>query len=202
MSISEHRLSTIVMPADWKVPDSFYHLPNEDYEAGPYELSNTVEGLHFQTWKLTYDSGTGNVIATPEIYGIPQTIITVANLTQCTFAFDQNGHISVGYTANGIAYLYWYNTDQSAWVTTQLEDGVINPTVCLDDKRATQTEASDILLLYTIETDPGVFTLYSREQRDRFEDSYEMKVGTKKYIHKLGMHKELRIQIGISNTVY
>jgi hypothetical protein len=202
MGIPDRKLSVPVMPADWKVPDNFFHLPNEDYEAGPYELSNTVEGLHFQTWKLTYDVLSGDVIVTPEIYGIPQTIITVANITQCTFAFDQNAHISVAYTANGIGYLFWYDTGQTAWITTELEAGVINPTVCLDDKRTTQTDASDILLLYTIETAPDVFTLYCREQRDRFDPPYVLEVGTKKYIHKLGMHKVLRVQIGISNSVY
>lgn len=192
----------VVRSADWKVPDDLYHYPNEDYEAGPIALNDTSEGLFYQNWHLTYDSGTGELVVTPETEGLPQTIITVANVTQCTFAFDQNGHVSIAYTVGGAAFLYWFNTDAADWVTTALEAGVINPTLCLDDKRTTQTNFSDILLLYTIETDTDVFTLYCREQRDRFDPPYVLKVGTKKYIHKLGMHKELRVQIGISNTVF
>jgi hypothetical protein len=202
MSIPDDKLSVDPLPGIWLSPDELFHLPIEDYEAGPLAIGDTSKGLHHQIWKLTYDGGTGDLIVTPEVTLTPVTIITVANVTQCTFAFDQNGDVTIAYTVGGVAFMYWYDTDEPAWVTTQLADGVTNPTVCLDDKRTTQTNSSDILLLYTIEETPGVFTLYSREQRDRFTDETLLKVGTRQYIRKLGMHKELRVQIGLSTTLY
>jgi hypothetical protein len=201
MSIPDDKLSVTPVTAAWLPPDELFRLPNEDYEAGPVAISDTTKGLHHQVWHLTYDSGTGNLQVTPENTGIPITIITVAGVTQCTFAFDQNGDVTIAYTAGGLPFMYWYDTDVPAWVTTQLVDGAITPTVCLDDKRTTQTNSSDILLFYTIEDTPGVYTLYSREQRDRFTDETLLKVGTRPYLRKLGMHKELRVQIGLSNTV-
>lgn len=203
MSIIEHRLSTQVIQADWLPPDERTRDLDEDYEAGPIALNDTSGGLDNQVWHLTWASGTGDFTATPETTGSPQTIINVADVTQCSLAFDQNAHINIAYTVfSGAAYLYWYDSLAADWITTQLDSGVITPTLTLDDKRTTQTESSDILLWYTKKQPDDTYNLYTREQRDRFLIEYYMgNFIEHQYIYKLGMHKALRVQVGLSNRI-
>ena len=196
MTFQNHDMSDPNMPSTWLHPDILDRAMTEDYEAGPVALEDTSEGLSHQTWHLTYSGG--DLIITPELFGDPVVVRTIAEVTQCTLAFDQNAHINLAYTAAGLPYLYWYDTALGDWTTTQLDTGAITPTICMDDKRVTQTNVSDILLFFTIETSPGVYTLYHREQRDRYQDLYPHAVGVKPYIHKLGMHNLLRVQIGLS----
>jgi hypothetical protein len=202
MTVPDGRMSTTVVTGDWLSPDERDRALDEDYEAGPVALSDTSLGLFNQAWKLTYDSGPGDLIVTPEITGGPTIILTgIADVTQCTLAFDQNGRATLAYTANNAAFLYWFDTDVSMFVITPLDLGVTTPTLCLDDKRITQTNSSDILLWYTIEATPDVWTLYHREQRDRFGDLFTHNVGVPPFLYKVGMHNGLRVQLGASATI-
>ncbi len=201
MAMQENRLSTQVVASTWLSPDERTRDLDEDYEKGPLALNDTSLGLDYQVWKLTWNFATGDFTATPETSGSPVVVLNVASITQCSLAFDQNGHINIAYTAGGQAYLYWFDTLAADWVTTALDFGVITPTLCLDDKRVTQTSASDILLLYTMETATDIYTLFHRQQRDRFLIEYEHETGVPPYLYKLGMHDKLRVQIGLSATV-
>lgn len=196
MGIPDHSFSDPNQIGTWLPPDDINRSLSDDYEIGPVALNDTSEGLRFQVWHLTI---VGNdLTVTPALVGDPVVIITVANVTQCTLAFDQNAHITLSYTALGVPYLYWYDTALGDWTTTELVSGTITPTVVLDDKRETQNSANDIILLYTVEDTPGVYTLYSREQRDRYAVAYPHTVDVKPNIFKLGMNTGLRVQVGLS----
>jgi len=200
MAVTQNRLSTTLVPDDFIVPDERNRYLDFDYEMGPIALNDTSAGLKYQVWSLTWNGGTNNFTATPETVGSPVNVLNVANVTQCTLAFDQNGHVNIAYTAAGVAKLYWYDTLVAAWVTTTLTNA-ITPTVCLDDKRSTQLSANDILLFYTKLQVDGSYNLYHKVQRERFLNEYLYKTGVKPYIYKCGMHQGLRVQLGMSQTI-
>jgi hypothetical protein len=205
MAIPEDRMSTSVVINDWLPPDERYRTLDVDYEAGPIALNDPTAGLAYQPWELTWDLGTGNFTVTPETTGSPSVVLNSggANVTQLSLAFDQNGHVNVAYTANTGTFLYWYDSLISNWVTTQLPAAVFMPTLTLDDKRITQTNASDIMLWWTEEQPDGTYNLYRAYQRDRFNPLVpkEMATDINPYIYKLGMHKGFRLQLGLSDRV-
>lgn len=202
MGWAEDRMSTQVAAADWIPPDDFNRALDEDYEAGPIALNDPSAGLSHQNWHLTWDFTTGDFTVTPETIGSPSVVLNAAGVTQCSLAFDNNGHVNIAYTvAGGTAYLYWYDTVAAGWVTTPLEFGAVTPTLCLDDKRTTQTQNNDIILWYTKKQPDDTYTLYRRRQRDQFLTAKPMLLGIPPYIYKVGMHKEFRIQIGFSEDI-
>lgn len=201
MASAQDRMSTTVVEAAWIDPDDRNRALDEDYEAGPIALNDPTSGLSYQPWKLTWDFATGDFTVTPEVTGAPVVVHNAVAVTQCSLAFDQNGHINVAYTSNNQAYLYWYDTNVAGWVTDVLEFGVTTPTLCLDDKRTTQTNASDIILWYTKQQPDETYTLYRRLQRERYLSEKLQLINVPKYIYKLGMHVAFRVQIGFSDEV-
>jgi hypothetical protein len=197
MAIPENRLSTIPITADWLSPDERDRIWTEDYEAGPIAIGDPSAGQAYQSWHLTYADGTGTFTVTPETTGSPVDVRTgILNVTQCTFAFDQNGNVTLAYTESGVAKLYWYDTAQQKFVTDTITDAIF-PSVCMDDKRTTQNTANDIALFYTKQQPDTTYNLYYRKQRERFLTEYELEAGVPPYVYKFGMHAGLRIQIGL-----
>jgi hypothetical protein len=132
---------------------------------------------------------------TPQTTGSPVVVHSVADVTQLSFCFDQNANFTIGYTALGVAYLYWFDTSQSMYVTTPSGEGAISPAVTLDDKRNTQTQANDMILMYTKQEIDLSYTLFMRMQRERFEDEYQMAINVRPHIVNLGMNVGLRVQV-------
>lgn len=204
MAIAEDRMSTQVVEATWLAPDDKDRLSNiEDYESGPISLNDPSAGNFYQEWILTWASGTGDFTATPQTFGPPVVVLNAASVTQLSFTFDQNAHINISYTAGGLPYLYWYDTQVAGWVTTALPTTVIQPILTLDDKRATQTNASDIILWWTEKQLDDSYSLFRAYQRDRFDplDPKEMAQNVPQYLYKAGMHRGLRLQLGASNDL-
>lgn len=194
MSIPEHRLSTTVVPDDYIPPDERDRYLLIDYEAGPIALNDNSAGVAYQPWTLSYNPMTGEMTATPETTGSPVVVLTVMNVSQLSFAFDQNSHINVAYTANGSPYLYWYDSVAGDWVTDMLDNDYVGPTLTMDDKRITQSNSNDVLLWYTKQQPDFTWRCYTREQRDRFTIEYDMGP-CEKWIYKCGMHSGLRVQV-------
>jgi hypothetical protein len=205
MAIPEDRMSTTVVESDWLPPDDRERNLKIDYEAGPVALNDPSEGLSYQNWTLEWNYISGDFTAIPETTGSPSVVLNVANVTQYSFCFDQNGHINIAHTVNNTdPKLYWYDTNLATWTTTDLPSTVICPTLTLDDKRTTQTQASDILLWWTEDQGDGTYNLYRAQQRDRFDPLVpkEMATDTPPYIYKLGMNSGLRLQLGLSHFVW
>jgi hypothetical protein len=205
MAIIEDRLSTQVVQSPWIYPDDANRQLDEDYEIGPIALEDTSEGLQYQSWYLSYDSVAGEFTVTPETVGSPQVVLTgVFNATQCSLAFDNNGHVNIAYSLlNGQTALYWYDTLIAGWTTTTLPSAVFCPTLTLDDKRYFSTSANDILLWWTEEQPDSTYKLYRAQQRDRFDPLFpkEMAADIYPYIYKCGMNEGLRVQLGLSDRI-
>lgn len=205
MTSPEDRMSTTVIEADWLPPDERNRVLDEDYEQGPIALNDSSEGINYQPWHLTYEAVAGTFTVTPETTLTPVDVLTgIFQVSQCSFAFDNNGHVNVAYTLlSGATYLYWYDTQLGNWTTTQLPTATFCPTLTMDDKRPTQTAANDILLWWTESQPDDTNILYRARQRDRFDPLVpkEMTVDTFPYIYKCGMHKGLRVQLGLSDRI-
>ena len=142
----------------------------------------------------------GTFTITPETVGDPVIVLSgVTSSQQCTLAFDQNGRPTIAWEdLNQQGYLYWYDTVAAQFVTTAFQQPVTGIALTLDDKRIRQSGANDILLFYTQPNQDGTYTLYHRRQRDRYGVTYELKTPSWPYIHKCGMHEELRVQLTLS----
>ena len=197
MTIPDNRLSTQVLEAEYLDPDGRDRELDEDYEMGPLDLNDPQLGLNYQVWHLTYNSGTGNLLVTAETTGQSAVILNVPNLTQCSFAFDQNANISISYTASGVAYRYWYDTQVANHVTTNLGADVIGPHLTMDDKRAAEFNVNDILMWYTRQQLDLSYNLFYTQQRDRYEIERLLATNVRPYVWKLGMHKALRVQVSL-----
>lgn len=197
MAIPEGRLST-----DWAATESQYSMPEDrvfyayvNYERGPVAIEDTTEGLLYQNWTFSWDSGTGDVTATPES-GPAQVVhnIPACSLISCTF--DQNGRVNIAYI-NGNGYLWWYDTALGSRATRDLGSDIFSLSLYLDDKRETQNTDNDMLLWYT-KQNGSVWDLYMAIQRDRFLVEYSMYNGLDVgFIHNSGMSYGLRGQLSI-----
>jgi hypothetical protein len=139
---------------------------------------------------------------TPEDTGDPVNVLSGVNSVQCALAFDQNAHVTIAWIDQfGALHLYWYDTTVGNWVTTDYGSGFGGVGLTLDDKRLRQTGASDILLWYTLPVG-GHHEIYTREQRNRFDEEFPMEPGLPvwPYFRKLGMSNELRVQMEMTNV--
>ncbi len=149
--------------------------------------------------KVFFPEG-GTFTITPETVGDPVVVLSgVTSSQQCTLAFDQNGRPTIAWEdLNQQGYLYWYDTVAAEFVTTAFQQPVTGIALTLDDKRIRQSGANDILLFYTQPNQDTTYTLYHRRQRDRYGVTYELQNPSWPYIHKCGMHEELRVQLTLS----
>ena len=201
MAFPNNSLSDPTVPGTYLYPDGQTRTLNEDYEMGPIGLLDTSEGNNNQSWHLTFSGG--EFTLTPETTGAPFNLLTGIDSIQCSFSWDQNANVTIAWEdSSNQGYLYWYDSFVGTYVTTELAFPIAGLAVCLDDKRAMQIAigTSDVLAFYTL---PKLelldqYILYYRRQRDRFGIEYTLQDPAWPYIHKLGMHDALRVQISLS----
>ena len=196
MAIIQNRMSTEPVPGAYLPPDDIAHDLLEDYEAGPIALSDPSGGQRYQTWVLTYSDP--DFTLTPQTVGSPSIPLSAAGALQIGIAFDQNGRETICYNTATNGYLYWWDSAEPGYVTTDLGTVVQSLALTLDDKRNTQTQANDILLWYTL---PGAvdYDLFVRYQRTRYTEEHPMWQGTLRHITQVGMNDGTRVQVSTSD---
>lgn len=196
MAIPQGRMSTVPVIGEYLPPEGVSPHPYTTFERGPVDVEDTTKGLLYQDWQLVWEPGTGNFVLTARTTGESYIIGNSFLVTYASFTFDNSGRVTFAWSNDVSSYLYWYDTAQGQTVTDDLGVNVITPTIYLDDKRKTQDTANDMLLWYTKADGLGTYTLYMKEQRDRFLIEYEMATTLESYkITACGMTKELRVQI-------
>ncbi len=161
----------------------------QDFENGPRYLGDTTYGLFDSVWQAFKTSqGVDIGSATTEnflAYENPR-------VKELSFTFDQNGRYSICMIINDRCILYWYDPTIEAFTTIDLGKDYITPKLFLDDKRESQSGNSDILIFYI---------KYNRlcyvQQRDRFLTEYVLVNPISGEIIKVGMSRNLRVQIQI-----
>jgi hypothetical protein len=195
MAIPDNRLSSLLLSSHFLVPDdleTFYLLV---YELGGIGLNDPSAGLRYQIWTLRYFPATGDVsISAPNT---PDTVLfNRPDITEIDLAFDQNMNPFVCFVQAGTARFWWWDTNVAQTVFTDLPAGSLTPRCCLDDKRETQTNSSDIILCYV--HNGG---LRSRQERDRYTVEYTLdnpfldpRFGLPAVLKKVGMNGVNRLQ--------
>ncbi|AXY57260.1 hypothetical protein CDG60_12205 [Acinetobacter chinensis] len=181
--LPDYKLSSAAIFSGFLVPDRVNDLI--DYEWGGQDIADTSKGLKVKVWSSAYQGG---VISITDGQ-ISHDLLTVADVTQISFAFNRNMRPFVTYVAAGVGWLWWYDTTVLSYITTELGNAV-SPQLALDDLREHQSSNSDIILAY-IRDD----VLYMRQQRDRFQIEYEL--GHAKELVQIGMTKNYRFAFAL-----
>lgn len=164
MAMPQDVLSSQVIQAAFEPPRTDTKLNLEDYDYGPVAVGDASEGLRVRVWRGFVD---GNNIKV-EAPGVPAaTIFTYSAVTELAFTFDQNGRPFFAFVSAGAAFIRWYDSTIEDFTITALPAGAANPRCQLDDKRFSQTNSSDILLIYV-----RAGNLCMRRQRDRYTIEY------------------------------
>ncbi len=183
--IPENRLSTTILSSTFLSPDLLVTSQVVDYERGGVALDDGTQGLDVQDW-IAYIDGDDLKVGTTLENGV--VIITRPGTTTLSLGFDLNMRATLAYTQAGVVKLWWFDTLQNMMVDTEFAD-TSWPRLCTDDKRALQTQATDIILAYIKDGD-----LYYRQQRDRY--SIERLLGTPPLpvLVNIGMNTVNRLQ--------
>ena len=187
--LPDNTLSSASIYSGFLVPDRVNDLI--DYEWGGTDLQDASNGLQVKIWTCFYQDGW---ITITDNLGITHQLLEIANVTQLSFAFSFSMRPYVTYVANGIAYLWWYDTTISDYVTTTYDVEHLTPQLALDDHRAEQSANADVIFAY-IRND----TLYYRQQRDRFQIEYAL--GTASALVQIGMTKNYRFAFALKAVV-
>lgn len=158
-----------------------------DYERGGDDIGDASAGLLTKDW-------TGEVIGDDVVLSAtgvaPTTVLTVPNIIEFSFTFDQQMRVFVAYVLADLSvHFYWYDSTLPGYTTTTLTAGSTSPRCSLDDKRPLQAQTSDIILAYV-----RGGKLYYREQRDRYDTEYELATVPSQLLSQCGMSDVNRFQ--------
>lgn len=185
--LPENRASVFALPGRFQTPDDQRSALLIDQEYGGVALNDASQGLRVQQWTLSYNSV--DVIVTPDS-GVASVLFSTSGITELALAFDQNMRAAVAYRKDGGLFLWWWDTVESGYVTTDFGAG-LSPRLSLDDKRPSQSNNSDIIFAYIRDG-----SLYFRQQRDRFLIERLLRSGldASTRIKTIGMNKQWRLQ--------
>ena len=188
--LPENRSSSIPLGGFFMSPDDRVTTPIVDYELGGIALNDVTQGLQVKPWKVYLDDV--HVYVQPD-GGAPTLLFSETKITELALCFDQQMRWTVGYVADGILKLRWFDSSvpPNGARVISVFDQVRNPKMALDDKRPLQLANSDMILAYL----KGNSLCY-RQQRDRFQIERVLETnlfpGTK--LKNIGMNKQLRMQ--------
>lgn len=187
--IPQQSLSTTLVPGAYVHGDEHVFSPLADFEPGGVALSDSSGGLFAKLWRLRCINGHDLLLSAD---GVPETVLISrpGTVTEVSLAFDQNARPGVAFVEDGAAKLYWYDSLAEDFTVTTLAAGVANPRVTMDDKRAMQTAANDIILAYLRSG-----SLYFRAQRDRYTVEYLLTATPPDGpLRRVSMNNRLRLQ--------
>ena len=161
--------------------------PLIDYEMGGIAIGDVSQGLQAKQWLCIYEDGAIKAGYDSNL----QTLLSVSDVTALSFAFDINMRPLIAYVVNNQCYLWWYDSSQSAQVTTEWGNCTF-PQLSLDDKRSSQSANADVIFSYIKNN-----TLYMRIQRERFQ--IEHKLAKAKRLIQIGMMTNFRFGFAFYN---
>lgn len=215
--LPENKLSTNPIEATFLGGRSLPVRKELDYEVGGFAIQDPSRGLQCNIWRARILNEKTEIVmdANPYTaegqYVAAFSIISGTEITEVSISFDQNMRPVIAYVEAGVAKLYWYDSAIPGQTTT-IYPGYITPRVSLDDKRALQSQVSDVIFAY-IREEGGENRLFYRQQRDRYtieydptedldpsiRDEYRAMVAASPGLIKIGMNRQLRMQFMFRN---
>lgn len=175
-----------------------------DWEFAGVYLNDPSQGLLVKLWRLdakpNADTGLVDVVVSAPggvaVGEASRVLFSGANIGEVSLAFDQNMNPCVAYMQGSDSKIYWHDPTIPGMTHTTLPAGSRNPRCTLDDKRAFNVAASDIIVSYI-----RAGSLYHRRQRDRYATEYLLKSGVGSNVELVGMAMNTgsRIQFRLRN---
>lgn len=184
--IPENRLSLVPVPQGFLEPDSFVRTRVEDFERGGVALNDSTQGLNVQNWTAKI---IGDDLVVIDENDVATVILTRPGTTSISLAFDQAMRVTLAFVQDGVAKLWWFDTNINSMTETIIPGGAEFPRLGLDDKRESQRNNSDIILAYMIGK-----ALYYRQQRDRYQIERLLATELKGRLRNIGMNAGNRFQ--------
>ena len=166
--IPNNQLSSVAIVNNYLPPNTELYRPTESASLGGDSLGDSGDNLVTKTWLAKYNSDTNEVTIESDT-DAPELLFVRPDITEISLSYDQNMRPTVAFMEDGVATLWWYDSQVSDQVFTQYPDAT-DPRVILDDRRPWAIGDSDNLLFY-VKND----NLYMRIQRERFQDEHLLK---------------------------
>lgn len=188
MAIPDNRASTTSISAGWLNPPAA--RPVESFHWGPAQLNDPSQGLLVKMWyaRIAGDGDTDILLSAP---GFPEAVILSrgVEVEEVSLAFDQNGQPVLAFVENtGMAFLWWYDPVEGAYVIDALAADTANPRVTMDDAREFMNGENDVILAYV-----RAGAVQYRQQRDRFTIERVL-TPVASALHHISMNTALRLQ--------
>src|SRR5690606_30037909 len=147
--LPDNVLSTPAVPGTFLEPRNQPKEPLIDWCRGGVGLQDSSLGLNVYDWRARYVDG-DILIGVPG--HVPETVlVSVADVTELQFTFDQNMQPFVTYMVSGETMYYrWYDATVPGFVTDTVADAW-SPRCDIDDRRQNPgilAGLSDIILAY------------------------------------------------------
>lgn len=196
MAMPHNQLSVVYVPTDFVYPENIPRINRlSDLELGGVALNDSSQGLQVTAWQA-YISGTDFRVRKYPGLTNDAFLLTAAGSTEVSLAFDQSMNPALAFVQSGAAKFWWFDTFLAAYTITTLPAGSRTPMMTLDDHRASQSGASDMLLFYLSASG----NLCYREQRERFNTERVLAsgLGASTKIYQVGLAANLRMKIQIA----
>jgi hypothetical protein len=174
------------VPSKYPAPDNAALSALTSVKSGGAALNDPGAGFNVQDWTLNYADGDVTISAPS---AEPVVLFSLDGITEIDLAFDQSMRPFVAFMQNGVARYWWYDSQSSGPVFSDLPDGTEAPRCCLDDRRPQGVPSSDIILAYLRSG-----TLYFRAERDRYETEYTLASSVTGSLRRVAMNRGLRVQ--------
>lgn len=157
-----------------------------DMQPGGLDLQNITESLTYQMWVMFFENSIIKLksLTNNKIYNIR----SIENIKELSFSFTLNMVLNYLYTKNDKTYLTYYDTVTQKTVEVNFEN-MSHPKLVYDDLRTTQSNSSDILLVYINNI---TNKLCCRLLRDRYTIEYEL--------HSVPKHTRL-VRVGMADNL-
>lgn len=159
------------------------YRPLEQKVMGGIALNDSSKGRLFKPWRVSYDGSSIYVFDGTEV----ATSLVATDVTSVSMAFDANMAVTLAWTTNDGASLYYFDTTSEEYHTV-FYPGITSCRLAVDDPRDFYESESDIIFGYTIQG-----TLYYRVQRDRYAIPYKIS-DTDKLLRRMGPTAVSRLQ--------
>lgn len=185
--------SSLDVPGAYLPPDALASSTVIDFERGGVAIGDASLGLDYQDWRGEVIVATGQVRIYP-VGGVASVYFTESGISEFSFTFDQSMRPVLGYVADGVTRLRWFDSLAGAFVITNFPN-TRSPRLALDDKRPMEIANSDVIFGYI--RDDGA--LCYRQQRDRYATEYVLRTGIdpSQRLINIGMSSALRLQFEI-----
>lgn len=160
-----------------------------DIHPGGLDIQNIDESPTYQMWEMYYENNIIKLksLTNNKIYNIR----SIEKIEQLSFSFTLNMVLNYLYTKSDKTYLTYYDTLTQKTVEVVYEN-MGHPKLVYDDLRTTQSNSSDILLVYINNL---TNKLCYRLLRDRYAKEYELySVPKHTRLIRVGMADNLRLK--------